>query len=182
MSNFPIQGRWKGPEKASWLLLIMVVLLAALLLPQTAFAQDRQIDLTLKLVSHRYRIDVTAGKDNNFFLEVNNIGNLAITGIKLSADEPEGWVVEFNPANIDRLAPGSLQTVDVNIRPPGNISGGERVINFIADANEIRKAERIWVTAKLASSWVWVGVIGVLIVVAIFALIFVRYGRQRPSK
>ncbi|MBA7711149.1 hypothetical protein ES703_120104 [subsurface metagenome] len=53
----------------------MAALITILLLPKPALAQERQTDLTLRLASNRYRIEVTAGKDNIFFLEVNNIGN-----------------------------------------------------------------------------------------------------------
>ncbi|MBI4180427.1 MAG: hypothetical protein HY528_00670 [Chloroflexi bacterium] len=121
-----------------------------MLLPQSAMAQERQIDLTLRLVPNRANfVEVEAGKDNMLFLEVNNIGNKAITGIRLSSDKTEGWVIDFKPGNIDSLNPGSLQTVNVNIRPPGNIAGGEHAINIIAEANEIRKVENFSVTIKL---------------------------------
>jgi len=150
-------------------------------MPQPALAQERQTDLTLRLVSHRYRIEATAGKDNIFFLEVNNIGNNAITDIKLSSDIPEDWVIDFNPARIDYLAPGSLQTVDVNIRPPRNIGRGEHEIDFIAEANEIRKAERFRVTVKVTPLWIWVGTGGILMVVIAFVLIYLRFGRQKSE-
>lgn len=149
--------------------------------PGTGLAQERQTDLTLRLVSNWRNIEATAGKDNIFFLEVNNIGSKAITDIKLSSDKPEDWVIEFNPSHIDYLGPGSLQTVDVNIRPPKNIGRGEHEIDFIAEANEIRKVERFWVTVKLASLWVWVGAGGVLIVVIAFVLIYLRFGRQKSE-
>ena len=152
-----------------------------LLLSQPVLAQERQTDLTLRLVSNWRNIEATAGKDNIFFLEINNIGNKAITDIKLSSDIPEDWVVNFNPEHIEYLAPGSLQTVDVNIRPPKNIGRGEYEINFIAEASDIRKVEKAWVTVKLASLWVWVGAGGVLIVVIAFVLIYMRFGRQKSE-
>ncbi len=167
-------------SRACWLVLFMAALITILLLAQPALAQVRQTDLTLRLVSHRYDIEVTAGKDNNFFLEVNNIGSKAITDIKLSSDKPEDWVIDFSPAEIDYLGPGSLQTVDVNIKPPRNIGRGAHEINFIAEANEIRKVEKFWVTVKSAL-WLWVGVGVVLLIVIGFVFIYMRFGRQKSE-
>ncbi len=180
MGNFSGASRWKINGHACWLFLFMATLMTTLLLPQLILAQERQTDLTLKLVSHWSHIETTADKDNNFFLEVNNIGSKAITNIRLSSDKPEGWVIDFRPAEIDYLSPGSLQTVDVNIKPPRNTGRGEHEISFIAEANEIRKVEKFWVTVKSAL-WLWVGAGAVLIVVATFVLIYMRFGRQKSE-
>ena len=181
MNAFSGLSRWKINSQASRLFLLLTILMTILLLPQGALAQERQTDLTLRLVSNWYNIEATAGKDNNFFLEVNNIGSKAITDIKLSSVKPEGWVIDFRPGKIDYLGPGSLQTVDVNIKPPKNMGRGEPEISFIAEANEIRKVERFRVTVKTASMWLWVGIGGVLIVVVAFVLIYMRFGRQQSE-
>ncbi len=137
-------------------------------------------DLTLTLVygDYRYYNKLTAGKDNTFYLEIRNTGSKAITNIRFSSDKPEGWVIEFSPGGIDYLGSDSLQTVDVNIKPDGKTAGGEYRVTLIAEANEIRKVTSTWVTVK-SSSWLWVGAIGVFIVVAVFIAIFVRFSRQQ---
>ena len=144
-----------------------------------------ELELTLSLRNSQhdyyYNNEATAGQDNKFFLEVRNTGTKSITNIRLSAEEPEGWVIDFKPAEIDYLSPGSLQTVDVNIKLPRNVGRGGHEINFFAEANEIHKVQRFWVTVKMASLWVWVGVGGVLIVVAAFVLIYMRFGRQKSE-
>ncbi len=159
----------------------VAALMTILLLSPPALAQERQFDLFMRLVPHRYPIEATAGKDNSFSLEINNRSTEAITDLQLSSDEPEGWVIDINPSSIDHLAPGSLYTVDVNIRPPRNAGKGEYEINFIAEASDIRKVEKTWVSVKLGQQWVWVGAGGVLIVVAAFVLIYMRFGRQKSE-
>ncbi|GAJ18726.1 unnamed protein product, partial [marine sediment metagenome] len=64
-----------------------------------------------------------AGKDNILFLEIRNTGNKPITDIRLSSVKPEGWVIDFKPAKIDCLVPGSLQTIEVNVKPPKKAAG-----------------------------------------------------------
>ncbi len=181
MKGFSAPVRWKIGSQFCRLFLFTAVLVTVLLLPRPALAQERQLDLFMRLVPHRYPIEATAGKDNSFSLEINNRSTEAITDLQLSSDEPEGWVIDFDPSSIDRLAPGSLYTVNVNIRPPRNAGRGEYEINFIAEASDIRKVEKAWVTVKLAVKWVWAGVGGILAVVIAFVLIFLRFGRQKSG-
>ncbi|MDP2729601.1 MAG: NEW3 domain-containing protein [Dehalococcoidales bacterium] len=179
MRRFSGTGRWRIFIRSGRLLLL-AVLVVVLFLPQSVRAQERQLDLIMRLVSHYYRVDVTAGRDNNFFLELNNIGNRPITGIKLSSEQPEGWIIVFNPDIIDQLNAGSIQTVDVNIKPPGSAGRGEHEINFIAEADELRKVEKFWITVK-SPLWLWVGIGAVLLLVIVFILIYLRFGRQKSQ-
>lgn len=159
---------------------LLAASLATILLPGAVLAQEGRTDLILSVVwAGKHYNEVTAGKDNAIFLEVRNTGNRSITNIKLSADKPEGWAIEFRPAKIDYLGPGSLQTVDVNIKPSGKTAKGEYRVTFVAEANEIRKVENFWVRVEAASSWLWVGAIVAAMVVAAFVVIFVRSGRQQ---
>ncbi len=171
----------KIKSKACRLFLLVAVLMTVLLLPQPSLAQEREADLTLMLFSGRYSYahEATAGKDNIFYLEIRNTGSKAITDIRLSSDEPEGWVIDFELEEIDYLGPGSLRTVDVNIKPAPKDDKGEHRVTFIAETNEIRAETSAWVTVKAASFWPWIGAGIALVVVAAFIFIFIRFGRQK---
>ena len=181
MRGFSVPVRRKTRSQFCGLFLFTAVLVAVLLLPQTALAQEKQFDLFMRLTPHRYPIEATAGKDNSFSLEINNTGTEAITDLQLSSDKPEGWVIDLNPSSVNRLAPGSIYTVDVNIKPPADAGKGEYEISFIAEASDIRKVEKAWISVKLAQQWVWVGVGGILVVIIAFVLIYLRFGRQKPG-
>lgn len=168
----------KADSRVLWLFLFLIGSVAVLS-PQPSLAQEEKVDLDLRLVPGWYRYEVTADKDNIFFLEIRNTGSQAISNIRLSSDKPEGWVIEFKPAEIDYLDSGSLQTVDVNIKPDRNTAKGDYRVTLIAEANEIRKVNSIWVTAKTASFWLWVWVVIASLIVAGFIVIFIRYGRQQ---
>ena len=172
----------KIKSKACRLFLLVAVLMTVLLLPQPSLAQEREAGLTLMLFSGTYSHyhEVTAGKDNSFFLEIRNTGNEAITNIKLSSYKSEGWVIDFELEEIDYLGPGSLRTVDVNIKPAPKAAKGEYRVTLIAEANEILRVESTsWVTVKAAPFWPWIGAGIVLAVVAAFIFIFMRFGRQK---
>ena len=158
---------------------LFVVGLMAILSPCRILAQAEKIDLTLRLVSDSYYNRITAGKDKTIFLEVGNTGNKAITNIRLYADKPEGWTVEFKQECIDYLSPGSLQTVDIIIKPSSNASKGEYVVTLIAEASETRRVTSVYVRVESASLfWVWVGAGVAALVVAGFVITFMRFGRQ----
>src|SRR4030042_1128143 len=106
----------KISRKVYWIPLL-VVGLTAILSPCSILAQAEKTDLTLMVVSDGYYNRITAGKEKTIFLEIGNNGNKELTNIRLSADLPKGWTVEFSPVLIDNLAPGSFQTVDVILRP-----------------------------------------------------------------
>jgi len=179
LKDFSAPVRRKTRSQLWWPLLFTVVLVSVLLLPQTTLAQEKQYDLYMRLVPYRYPIEATAGKDNSFSLEINNRGTEGITDLQLSADKPEDWIVDINPSSLDYLAPGSIYTVDINIIPPANAGKERHEISFIAEADNIRKVQNIWVSVKLASMWVWVGVGGILAVIIAFILIYIRFGRQK---
>ncbi len=164
-------------SKFRWLLLCAVVLMA-ILLPQPLLAQKEKTDLTLTVFPRDYNNEVKVGEDNKLFLEIRNNGTIAVTRIRLSADKPEGWTIEFKPGEIDYLGAGSVQTVDLIIRPDSKATKGGYTVTIIAEANEIRKVTNVWLTVKSSSFWLWLGVTVGAIVVAVFVFIFVRLSRQ----
>lgn len=164
-------------SRICWLFLFAVGLIA-ILSPQPTLAQKEEVNLTLWLRNGWYHRDARAGEDNNFFLEVRNTGTKPITNIRLSSEKPEGWIIEFKPAEINYLSSGSLQTVDVNIKPVGKATKVEYRVTLIAEANEIRKVRYFWLTVKPATSWLWIWAIVGAVVIAGFVFIFMRFGRQ----
>jgi uncharacterized membrane protein len=157
--------------------LFLFVGLMTLLLPGSTLAAETKTDLTIRLIGDYYS-QVKAGEDNKFFLELRNSGNRTLTDIRLSSDKAEGWVIEFNPAQISSLNADSIQTIDINIRPPAKTSRGDYKFSVIAQANEIKKVETIWLRVESDSFWLWVGAIVGAVVVAGFIIIFIRFGRK----
>jgi uncharacterized membrane protein len=165
-------------RKIYWLSLFVVGLMP-ILLPCSILAQEEKIDLALRVVSDSHYSRITAGEDKTIFLEIRNNGNKAVTNIRLYADLPEGWSVEFRPGLIDYLGPGSFQTVDAVIRPVSNATKGEYTVALIAEANEMRRVTSIFVRVESASLfWVWVGAGVAALIAAGFFIIFMRFGRQ----
>lgn len=161
----------------AWCLLLLAACLLTALLSGRTLAQGEPIDLSLRLVSGEYHNKIKTDRDNLFFLEIRNTGKSALTNIRFSSEKPDGWVVEFKPGNVAYLSPGSMQTVDINIKPDANAGRGDHRITLIAEASEVRKVENIWVQVETPSYWLWIGGVLGAVLVAVFILVFLRYGR-----
>jgi len=159
--------------------LFTVAVVAGLFSPSYAVAQTERKDLVIRFSSGSYLDRVEPDKDNPLYLEIENLGNRAITNIRLLADAPEGWLVEFNPVTIDNLAPGSVVAIDVNVKPSRAATKRDNRINFIAEGDGIRRVMTIWVRVENGPSvWLWVGLAIAVAVIAGFVFIFLRIGRQ----
>lgn len=159
-------------------LILIIVTFVLISLPSSIMAQAER-DLVIRYSPGSYLDRVEPGKDNRLYLEVENFGTRAITNIRLSADAPEGWLVELDPTTIASLSPGSIVPIDVNVRPPGGSDRRDNRINFVAEGDGIRRVMTIWVRVENGTSvWMWVGLVLAVAVITGFILIFLRIGRQ----
>jgi uncharacterized membrane protein len=155
-----------------------LVVAGSVLLPCRVSAQPQQ-DLLLTLVSDSYRVDTRAGQDSHFFLDVRNIGRVRVTGITLSSDWPEGWLVTFEPSQIPGVDSGAVATVTVSIRPPATVTKGEYGVRMVASWGDQRTVQIVPVRVTSAVYWLWVGIGATVALIAVFAVVFLRMGRRR---
>ncbi|MDP6043089.1 MAG: NEW3 domain-containing protein, partial [Dehalococcoidales bacterium] len=135
--------------------------------------------LVLLPSEERYNTTATSGKDNYFAVTAGNLGTAAISDIKLSADKPAGWTVEFTPEKLDSLKAIDSQTIDVNIKPPPETIAGDYSISLKASgAQSTARDLDIRVTVESPTIWGWVGIIIIVLVVAGLVLVFLRFSRR----
>ena len=128
----------------------------------------------------RYYREITANENNFFTVTAENTGSGELTNIRFSAREPQGWIVEFQPDIIYRLAPGSSQEVEVNIKPPTDVTDRYYDVTLIAKASQARQTTDVRVRVEGPKwLWVWVGVGVTVIIIALFVVIFRRLSRDK---
>ncbi len=158
-------------------LLLAIVGLVVLLSPYHVLAQDGQDSLILRYTAGGYNSEVVPGESKTFFVEVANDSNSSTTNIRFTSDAPKEWVVEFKPQSIDALNAGSYQTVEVSITAPQNAEKGDYSVTVIADSNVGRRAMSIYVRVEKGTNlWMWVGGALGVAVIAVFVVIFRRFG------
>lgn len=156
---------------------VLVVGLITVLSPRPVWAQARMNDLTLTV--HYHYGGLQPGKDNTLLLEIANTGNEPISDIRLSSVRPHDWVIDFKSGKIDSLAAGSVHTIEVNVKPPRKAAGRRYYLTIVAETNEFRREQNTWVRVERPKgSWLWIGGIVLFVVVAGFAIVFVRIGRR----
>jgi len=160
-------------------ILLAIVGLLALLSPSYVLAQDGNDGLILRYAAGGYNSEVVPGESKTFFVEVANDNSSSTTNIRFTSDAPKEWVVEFNPQSIDALNAGSYQTVEVSITAPQNAEKGDYSVTVIADSNIGRRAMSIYVRVEKGTNlWMWVGGVLGVVVIAVFVVIFRRFGRD----
>jgi uncharacterized membrane protein len=160
-------------------LLLAIVGLVAVLSPSYVLAQDGKDGLLLRYAAGDYNSEVVPGESKTFFMEVASDSNSYITNIRFTSDAPKEWVVEFKPQSIDALNEDSYQTVEVSITAPQNVEKGDYSVTVIADSNIGRRAISIYVRVEKGTIlWMWVGGVLGVVVIALFVVIFRRFGRE----
>jgi uncharacterized membrane protein len=159
--------------KRKFVLFGTLILGLCLLVPQQASAQDKSA-LVMSFLNTGYTVDVTAGRDNHYSLELRNIGQDTLNDIRLTSDLMSGWIITFSPARVSELGPGNVQFVDVNFHPPTSPQPGNQYFRIIATAGSYQTIQGYQLHIKSAPVLLWV-LIGIsVVVVAVFAFIFLR--------
>jgi uncharacterized membrane protein len=135
--------------------------------------------LLMMPTTERYNTEAKSGKDNYFSIELGNLGTAPVENIKFSPTKPEGWTIDFNPEEIERLDALSDQTIDVNIKPPLDTIAGDYEIKLRATGTQATTEElKIRVTVESPTIWGWVGVGIIALVIAGLIAIFMRFSRR----
>ena len=129
-------------------------------------------------VNDLYSTSATSGKDNFYSIVIRNTGSDTLENIKFSSIKPEGWSIDFSPEQIDELSAGSLQTIDVNIKPAAKAIAGDYQITLAADTTRVTEEFKVRVTVQTPSIWGWVGIGIILVVIAGVVFVFMRFSRR----
>jgi uncharacterized membrane protein len=126
-----------------------------------------------------YSTKATVNKDNFYTIVIENTGTDTINNIRLSADKPDGWNVEFSIEEIDALEAGQTQNVDVNIKPGDKAIAGAYEIELRCFGKEAdARSLTVRVNVETPSIWGWTGVVIILVVVAGLSFMIMRFSRR----
>ena len=136
-------------------------------------------EMVMAPTTGRYNTTTTAGKENVFTIELQNLSTAVVNDIKFSSSKPSEWAVEFTPGKVDSMAPADVQTVDVNIKPPPKVIAGDYVITIKASGDMVSADDmQVRVTVETSTVWGWVGVIIVIVVIVGLVFVFRRFSRR----
>jgi len=136
-------------------------------------------EFELSTPSGNLNTSATSGKENHSAIQVKNAGTAAIDKLAFTSSAPEGWIVTFNPSQIDTIGAGQTLQVDAIITPPGGKTvAGDYTVNITANNGTMSQTLSLRVTVSTPTIWGWVGIIIVVLVIAGLAVLFVKLGRR----
>jgi uncharacterized membrane protein len=136
---------------------------------------------TLELTTPDGRLsgEATIGATTPIQLLVRNTGTAPARAVALSGTPPSGWTVEFQPSQINEIAPGGQVEVQANLRPAEQAVAGDYVLSFSARPEEGRSDSAEYrVTVTTSTLWGIVGIGLIAVAVAVVALAVGRFGRR----
>jgi uncharacterized membrane protein len=126
----------------------------------------------------RLSLDAVVGRPATMTLLVKNTGSAVNRRVKLSSFAPENWKVEFKPESIETLDPGEVKPVDVTIVPAARALVGDYSVSLTADGEKASKSVEMRVTAHASTTWGWIGVGIIAVVIGGLGGLFTWLGRR----
>jgi uncharacterized membrane protein len=123
--------------------------------------------------------DATVGKETPLNIIVRNTGDAPARNVKLSASEPSGWTVEFEPEEITEIPVDSQTEVTARITPAEQAVAGDYEITVRAQPEDgSSESTDFRITVRTSTMWgiAGVGIIGVAVVIV--GLAVTRFGRR----
>jgi len=118
------------------------------------------------------------GKSANISMYVINEGSAPQKEITFTSFKPENWEVKFEPEKMEVLEPGDMKQVEVTITPANEALVGDYSIGASARGENASDDIEFRVTVRAASTWGWIGVGIIIVVIVGLSITFRRLGRR----
>jgi len=138
-----------------------------------------QPELTITAPDGRLSGQAYVGSKTPLKLIVQNTGSAPARNIELSASQPTGWTVEFEPKQIAEIPNGQQVEVTANVQPAEQAVTGDYVVTFRASPEDgASKSAEFRITVLTSTFWGVVGVALIAVAVAVVGLAVMRFGRR----
>ena len=119
-----------------------------------------------------------AGDQTSFPLILRNTGSAPARNISVSASEPNGWKVSFEPKDIPEISANGEQKLTALLTPPPKAIDGDYMVSMTASGGGLSQSVNYRVTVLTSTRWgiAGVGVIGLALLVLVGGVR--RFGRR----
>ena len=129
---------------------LVLVSLLAISPAGTVFAQDGQeYALTLTPSDGLYSTIMMAGRDKDIRVDLENIGEEAVTKIALKGEVPDGWTLKFDPPRMAILEAFDSERIYASVSAPEDFATGDYFVTLWAEGEQASTEKiKIRVTLK----------------------------------
>lgn len=135
-------------------------------------------DISLSTSDGLLSFDAYENKASSVTLVVTNNGNVDLTDVTLSSSAPTDWDVTFSESTIDTLEAGSSVEVTAYVTPCEDSITGDYETDISVSTSETSDTVAFRVSVKTSSTWGFVAIGIVVLLVIALALIFRKFGRR----
>lgn len=135
-------------------------------------------ELSLDTEDGRVSLGATAGQKSQLTLVVKNTGTADLEDVTLSSSPPSGWTVEFNPAEIERVAPDEEIKLTAFITPSDRAIAGDYIVRLTGRGSGDSDTVELRVAAATSALWGVIAIILIAIALGIVGLAVYRFGRR----
>lgn len=135
-------------------------------------------DLDVTTPDGRLSGRATAGRVNTFKIVVRNRGSAPARDIEMSAFEPSGWTVEFEPKRISEIPPDGEKEVLAKIKPSDKAVAGDYMLTIRANAQGESDSAELRITVVTSTLWGVVGIALIAVALGVVGLAVARFGRR----
>lgn len=135
-------------------------------------------DVSLSTPSGILSFDAYANDEKSVTLSITNNGNVDLTNLNLTSAAPSNWEVRFDESTIDTLEAGGTKEVTAYVTPDKDTMTGDYVTEITVSNDETTSTAQFRVSVKTRTTWGIAAVAVIVVLVAILAGIFKKYGRR----
>ncbi len=134
--------------------------------------------ITCRTLKGVLSLTASKGRDANISMYVINEGSAPQKEISFASFKPENWEVKFEPETVEMLEPGDMKQVEVTITPANEALVGDYSVAASAQGEEATDDLEFRVTVRAASTWGYIGVGIIIVVIVGLSITFKRLGRR----
>jgi len=130
---------------------LLLVSLLAISPVGAVFAQEEpQYVLSLTPSDGVYSTNMVAGRDRDIRVDLENIGEEAVTKIAIKSEIPDGWTVKYDPPRIASLAAYDNERIYATVNAPEDTVTGDYFVKLWAEGDQASTEKvEIRVTVKV---------------------------------
>ncbi|MDR5695946.1 MAG: NEW3 domain-containing protein [Armatimonadota bacterium] len=119
-----------------------------------------------------------AGRSTPVKLVIKNQGTAPARNVELSAFEPTGWEVKFDPQRIAEIPANGQREATVSIKPADKAVAGDYMVTLRATSGDNTTSVDFRVTVLTSTLWGIAGILLVAVSLGVVGLAVSRYGRR----
>ncbi|MCC8047031.1 MAG: NEW3 domain-containing protein [Clostridiales bacterium] len=135
-------------------------------------------DISLSTSDGLLSFDAYENKASSVTLVITNNGNVDLTDVTLSSSAPTDWEVTFSESTIETLEAGASAEVTAYVTPCEDSITGDYETDITVSTSETSDTAAFRVSVKTSSTWGFVAIGIIVLLVIALGLIFRKFGRR----